>query len=128
MDQMLEFILEAPEDEFLQYLKESGDDPAALAREGREGIATALKRHWKEKLAAARREHSARTEGLARVEQGHPEYSVDKRRLLEELFKQARLEGHKVSFQNRNLKDLAAEDLDKAILHLRALLKRDERK
>lgn len=45
LDQMFDFILEAPEDEFLQYLKESGVDPAALAREGREAIAAALTRH-----------------------------------------------------------------------------------
>ena len=127
MDQVLEFILEAPEDEFLQYLKDSGEDPAALAREGREGIAAALKRYGQGKLEAARRQHGARMEDLARVRQGHPEYSIDKRSLLEELIKQARSAGHEVSFQNRNLKDMAAGDLDKAILHLRLLLKRDGR-
>ena len=128
MDQILEFILEAPEDEFLQYLKDSGEDPVALAREGREGIAAALKRHGQQKLEAARQERSARMEDLARVSQGHAEYSIDKRSLLYELIKQARLAGQKVSFQNRDLKDLTAEDLDKAILHLRTLLKSDERK
>ena len=128
LEHALEFILEAPEDQVLQLLKDSGEDPVELAREGRNAIAAALKLYGQKKLEAARREHGARTEDLARVRQGHPEYSIDKRSLLEELIKQARLAGHKVSFQNRNLKDLASEDLDKAILHLRALLKRDERK
>lgn len=128
LDHALEFILEAPEDQFLQLLKDSGEDPVELAREGRNAIAAALKLYGRKKLEAARREHSARTEDLARVRQDHPEYVIDKRSLLEELIKQARMAGHKVSFQNRNLKELAAEDLDKTILHLRMLLKRDERK
>jgi len=42
MDQVLEFVLEAPEREFLRYLEDCGDDPAALAREGREAVARAL--------------------------------------------------------------------------------------
>jgi hypothetical protein len=128
LEHALEFILEAPEDQLLQLLKDSGEDPVELAREGRNAIDAALKRYGQEKLGAARREHSTRTEDLVRVRQGHPEYSIDKLSLLKELIEQARLAGQKVSFQNRNLKDLAAEDLDKAILYLRTLLKRNERK
>jgi hypothetical protein len=128
LEHALEFILEAPEDQLLQLLKDSGEDPVELAREGRDAIAAALKLYGQEKLGAARREYSARTEDLAKVRQEHPEYFIDKRGLLEKLVKQAQMAGHTVSFQNRNLKDLAAEDLDKAILHLRTLLKRDERK
>lgn len=128
LEHALEFILEAPEDQLLQLLKDSGEDPVELAREGRDAISAALKRHGHEKLTTARREYNARAEDLEKVKQDRPAYYIDKRKLLMELFKQAQSEGCKVSFQNRNLKDLAGEDLDNAILHLRALLKRNERK
>jgi hypothetical protein len=41
LDQVLEFILDAPEDEFLRFLEDSGHDPIALAREAREAITAA---------------------------------------------------------------------------------------
>jgi hypothetical protein len=128
LDHALEFILEAPEDELLQLLKDSGEDPAELARQGRVAIAAALKRYGKEKLGNARREFDARSEDIARARQDHPEYVIDKRSLLEALLDEARLKGHQVSFANRNLKDLDDEDVDKAILHLRTLLRRGEQK
>lgn len=123
LDHALEFILEAPEDQLLQLLKDSGEDPVELAREGRDAIAAALKRYGQDKLLAARREHNERAADLEKVKQSLPANYLDKRSLLIELTRQAQLAGQKVSFQNRGLKDLAEEDLDKAILHLRTLLK-----
>jgi len=125
LEHALEFILEAPEDQLLQLLKDSGEDPVELAREGRDAIAAALKRHGQTKLQAARREHKARAEDLEKVKQDLPAYPIDKRQLLTELLRQAQLAGKEVSFQNRDFKNLAGEDLDKAILHLRTLLKRN---
>jgi tRNA/tmRNA/rRNA uracil-C5-methylase (TrmA/RlmC/RlmD family) len=125
MDELLEFILEAPEDEFLQYLKDSGEDPVALAREGREGIAVALKRHGKEKLAAARRNFSQQTGDIERLREGTPSDLQGKQNLLAQLIGKAQLTGHRVSFQNRDFKHAAPEDLDDAIQKLRALLARN---
>ncbi len=128
MDQVLEFILEAPEDEFLQYLKDSGDDPVALAREGREAIAAALKRYGQEKLAAARRDHSQQARDIEKLRQGIPADLQGKQSLLAQLIKKAQLGGDRVSFQNRDFKHATPEDLDDAIQKLLALLAQNSRK
>jgi hypothetical protein len=128
MDELLEFILEAPEDEFLRYLKDSGEDPVVLAREGREGIAAALKRHGQAKLAAARRDFSQQTSDIERLREGIPADLEGKQNLLAQLIKKAQLAGHRVSFQNRDFKHAAPEDLDDAIQKLRALLTRNSQK
>ena len=128
MDQMLEFILEAPEDEFLQYLKDSGDDPVALAREGREGIAVALKRHGQTKLAAARRDYGQQTSSIEKLRQCIPSDLEGKQKLWAHLVEKAQLAGHRVSFQSRDFKHATREDLDDAILKLLALLGRSVQK
>lgn len=128
MDELLEFILEAPEDEFLQYLKDSGKDPVALAREGREGIAAALKRHGQAKLAAARRDHSQLVSDIEGFYDQTPADLEGKQKLLAQLLIQSRAAGHNVSFQNRDFKRAAPEDLDDAIQKLRALLARNSQK
>jgi hypothetical protein len=128
MDELLEFILESPEDEFLRYLKDSGEDPVALAREGREGIAAALKRHGQAKLAAARRDHSQQSSDIEKFRDHTPADLEGKQRLLAQLLAQLRTAGHSVSFQNRDFKRAAPEDLDDAIQKLRALLARNSQK
>lgn len=128
MDDLLEFILEAPEEEFLQYLKDSGEDPVALAREGREGIAAALKRHGQAKLAAAHRDHSQQSSDIERFRDQTPADLEGKQRLLAQLLAQLRTAGHSVSFQNRDFKRATPEDLDDAIQKLRALLARNSQK
>lgn len=124
MDDLLEFILEAPEEEFLQYLKDSGEDPVALAREGREGIAAALKRHGQAKLAAARLDHKQKTSDIERLDQGTPADLEGKQKLWVQLVREAQGAGYRVSLQNRDFKQEAPEDLDDAIQKLRALLSR----
>lgn len=128
MDDLLEFILEAPEDEFLQYLKDSGKDPVALAREGREGIAAALKRHGQARLAAARRDHSQLVSDIEGFYDPTPADLEGKQRLLAQLLAKLRSAGHSVSFQNRDFKRATPEDLDDAIQKLRALLARNSHK
>jgi tRNA/tmRNA/rRNA uracil-C5-methylase (TrmA/RlmC/RlmD family) len=128
MDDLLEFILEAPEEEFLQYLKDSGEDPVALAREGREGIAAALKRHGQAKLAAARRDHSQQSGDIERFRDQTPPDLEGKQLLLAQLLAQLRTAGHSVSFQNRDFKRATPEDLDDAIQKLRALLVRNSQR
>lgn len=128
MDELLEFILEAPEDEFLRYLRDSGEDPVVLAREGREGIAAALKRRGQAKLAEARRDFSQQTSDIERLREGIPADLEGKQNLLAQLMKKAQLAGHRVSFQNRDFKYAAPEDLDDAIQKLRALLTRNSQK
>ena len=128
MNDLLEFILEAPEEEFLQYLKESGEDPVALAREGREGIASALKRHGQAKLAAARHEHSQQTSDIEKLRQGIPADLEGKQKFWAQLVQRAQSAGHRVSLQNRDLKHQAPEDLDDAIEKLLALLARNSQK
>lgn len=128
MDDLLEFILEAPEDEFLHYLKDSGEDPVALAREGREGIAAALKRHGQAKLAAARRDHSLQSGDIERYRDQTPPDMEGKQRLLAQLLAQLQTKGNSVSFQNRDFKRATPEDLDDAIQKLWALLARNTRK
>lgn len=128
MDDLLEFILEAPEEEFLQYLKDSGEDPVALAREGREGIAAALKQHGQAKLAAARREHSQQTDNIEKLGQTIPADLEGKQKFWLQLVERAQLSGHRVSLQNRGFKHQAPEDLDDAIQKLLALLARNSKK
>lgn len=128
MDELLEFILEAPEDEFLQYLRDSGEDPVALAREGREGIATALKRHGQAKLSAARREHNQQNSDIEKLRQGIPADPQKKQSLLAQLVEKAQLAGHRVSFQNRDFKHATPEDLEDAIQNLLALFARNSKK
>ena len=128
LDQVLEFILEAPEDEFLQYLKDSGEDPVELAREGREAIAAALKRYGQEKLVAARHEHNQQAAEIKKLSQGIPTDLSEKQSLLAKLMERAQLAGHKVSFQNRDFREAAPEDLDQAIAQIIALLARGQRK
>lgn len=124
MDELLEFILEAPEDEFLQYLRDSGEDPVTLAREGREGIAAALKHHGQARLAAARRDHRQQTSDIDMLREQTPSDLEGKQRLLAQLIAQLQGTGHKVSFQNREFKLQAPEDLDDVIQKIRALLAR----
>lgn len=128
LDQVLEFILEAPEDDFLQYLKDSGEDPVELAREGREAIAAALKRYGQEKLVAARQEHNQQAAEIKKLSQGIPTDLSEKQSLLAKLMERAQLAGHKVSFQNRDFRKAAPEDLDQAIAQIIALLARGKRK
>ena len=128
MDDLLEFILEAPEEDFLQDLKDSGEDPVALAREGREGIAAALKRHGQAKLAAARRDHGQQSSDIESFRDQTPADLEGKQKLLAQLLAQLRTAGHSVSFQNRDFKRAVPEDLDDAIQKLRALLARNSQK
>jgi len=128
MDELLEFILEAPEDEFLQYLKDSGEDPVVLAREGREGIAAALKQHGKAKLAAARRDYRQQTSDIEMLREQTPADLDGKKRLLTQLIAQLQGVGHNVSFQNRDFRNSAPEDLDDAIQKFRALISRVSQK
>lgn len=128
MDDLLEFILEAPEDEFLLYLKDSGEDPVALAREGREGIAAALKRHGQAKLAAARRQHSQQAGDIEKLAQEIPADLEGKQKFWLQLVEKAQLAGHRISLHNRGFKHHAPEDLDDAIRKLLALLARGSQK
>jgi len=123
LDQMLEFILEAPEDEFLQYVVDCGEDPVQLGREGRDAIAAALKRYGKTKLRGAREQHDQQKQRIEKLRRDIPIAYEDKRLFFARLVKTAQLSGHKVSYQNRNLKDPAAEDLDLVIAELLVLLK-----
>jgi len=45
LDQVLEFIVEAPEEEFVLYLIDCGEDAAGLATEARTAIFRAVRRH-----------------------------------------------------------------------------------
>ena len=123
LDQMLEFILEAPEDEFLQYVKDCGEDPVQLGREGRDAIAAALKRYGKAKLRGARQQHDQQKHRIEQLRGDIPVTYEDKRTLFARLVKTAQLSGYKVSYQNRNLKDPASEELDIVIAELLVLLK-----
>src|SRR5260221_6205105 len=60
LTQMLEFILDAREDEFLQYVMDCGEDPVKLGAEGRQAILAAIKRHGKTKLRDARQQYDQR--------------------------------------------------------------------
>lgn len=128
MDDLLEFILEAPEEEFLQYLKDSGEDPVALAREGREGIAAALKQHGQAKLAAARRQHTQQADDIEKLSQEIPADLEGKQKFWLQLVERAQVAGHRVSLHNRGFKHHAPEDLDDAIRKLLALLAANSRK
>ncbi len=124
LDQILEFILEAPEDEFLQFVADSGEDPVQLGREGRDAIAAAVKRYGKTKLHGARQQHDELKERIAKLRRDIPAGYEDKKALFTTLVKKAQMSGHKVSYQNR-LKDSASEDLDVVIAELLVLLKND---
>jgi|ERR1051325_3574745 hypothetical protein len=125
LNQLLEFILEAPEDEFLQYVIDCGDDPIKLGREGRDAILAALKRHGKSKLQNARQQHQQRKATIEELRRSVPSTFRDKQSMLAALLKKAQLSGKQVSFQNRLLKDASPEDVDSAIAELLVLLRNE---
>lgn len=45
LDQALEFIAEAPEEQFLQYLKETGENPRKLSKMTAHAVASAVNIH-----------------------------------------------------------------------------------
>lgn len=51
LDQVLEFIVEAPEEQFLLYLIDCGEDAARLAAEARKAIFRAIGRHAAERAS-----------------------------------------------------------------------------
>ena len=65
LEQAIKFIAEAPEEQFLQYLKESGENPQELSKMTADAVASAIKAFGQRQLAAVRAEQERK---LASIE------------------------------------------------------------
>ncbi len=127
LEQALEFIAEAPEDDFLEYLKDSEEDPETLSKMTGDAVAAAVKTVGKKKLAAAREEQKRK---LADIEALRRErisaFGGDARAAFSQLVADATNAGHKVSLQHRLLEGTSEEEVKAMMLELLVLLQSKE--
>lgn len=120
-DHALEFILEAPDEEFLAFVHDSGSTPEALSEMVKLAGQAAIKTHGKKKLVAARNKHTENVAKLADMKASEPGTLEEKVAILAQLVARQMSSGLPVSLQHRNLKSLTEKELDEIILQLQTL-------
>lgn len=124
LDQALEFIAEAPEEQLLQFLKETGENPQELSEMTAEAVASAIKAFGQKQLAAARKEQERKLADIEVLRRRIKTYGGNARAAFPNMVSEAENAGYKVSLQyrQRNLDDVNDEELQGMMLELLALL------
>lgn len=124
LDQALEFIAEAPEEQLLQFLKETGENPQELSKMTAEAVASAIKAFGQKQLAAARKEQERKLADIEALRRRIKTYGGNARAAFPHMVSEAENAGYKVSLQyrQRNLDDVNDEELQAMMLELLALL------
>lgn len=132
LEQALGFIAEAPEEQFLQYLKETGEDPRELSKMTADAVASAIKAFGQKQLAAARAEQERKLANIQALRVRISTYGGNVRTAFSHIVSEAENGGYKVSLQHRlrQLDDLSDEEIKAMMLELLVVLqsKKDENK
>src|SRR6266404_6108579 len=97
LDSVLDFIANAPDEEFLAYLSDTGRDTHALSEIGRGGIASALKKHGVQKRLAAKAQHLESKAAYERAHAALPRTLSEKMALLARLLQDSAAAGMRTS-------------------------------
>ena len=124
LDQALEFIAQAPEEQFLQYLTESGENPQELSQMTAEAIESAIKAFGQKQLVAARKKQERKLAEMEALRQRIKTYGDNPRAAFTHMVSEAENAGYEVSLQyrQRNLDEVNDEELQAMMLALLALL------
>jgi hypothetical protein len=132
LEQAFGFIAEAPEEQFLQYLKETGENPRELSKMTADAVASAIKAFGQSQLAAARAEQERRLASIEALRARISTYDGNVRTAFSHMVSEAENGGYKVSLQHRlrQLDDLSDEEIKAMMLELFVVLqsKKDENK
>lgn len=126
LDSVLDFIANAPDEEFLAYLADTGRDTHALSAIGRAGIASALKKHGVQKRLAAKAQHLESKAAYERARAALPRTLSEKMALLARLLQDSTAAGLRTSLAHRDLTSVPEPELDSILLQLIQLTSKKE--
>ena len=124
LGQALEFVAEAPEEQFLKYLTETGENPQELSKMTADAVASAIKAFGQRQLAAAHAEQERKLASIEALRERISTYGGNVRSAFSHTVSEAENGGYKVSLQHRlrQLDDLSDEEIKAMMLELLVVL------